>query len=196
MNTKAERSRKKWTKEERKYLSDNWGIIKVENIANTLGRSKRAVENQAYYLGLGTQMRWYSPREIGEMLGLSLCTVKRYMDEGKLECMRDRTKNKRRMSSEDQIRRFMKNYQDLWDSRKVTINLYSNNMDWYKEKIERDKHRSIKRNSTYTETEIKILIDRYRRGWTLDQIAAELSRNKKSIDNKLRKLDFGRNFIF
>ena len=167
MNTKAERSRKKWTREERKYLSDNWGIIKVENIANTLGRSKRAVENQAYYLGLGTQMRWYSPREIGEMLGLSLCTVKRYMDEGKLECMRDRT-----------------------------INLYSNSMDWYKEKIERDKHRSIKRNSTYTETEIKILIDRYRRGWTLDQIATELSRNKKSIDNKLRKLDFGRNFIF
>ena len=46
MNTKAERSRKKWTREERKYLSDNWGIIKVENIANTLGRSKRAVENQ------------------------------------------------------------------------------------------------------------------------------------------------------
>ena len=118
------------------------------------------------------------------------------MDEGKLECMRDRTKNKRRMSSEDQIRKFMKNYQDLWDSRKVTINLYSNSMDWYKEKIERDKHISIKRNSTYTEIEIKILIDRYRRGWTLDQISTELSRNKKSIDNKLRKLDFGRNFIF
>ena len=47
MNTEAERSRKKWTREERKYLSDNWGIIKVENIANTLWRSKRAVETQA-----------------------------------------------------------------------------------------------------------------------------------------------------
>ena len=75
MNTKAERSRKKWTKEEDNFLVENWGKIKVDTLCKKLGRTKRAVENQAYYLGLGTQMRWYSPREIGEMLGISLCTV-------------------------------------------------------------------------------------------------------------------------
>ena len=192
----TDRQRKKWTKEERKYLSDNWGIIKVENIANTLGRSKRAVENQAYYLGLGTQMRWYSPREIADMLGLHLTTIKRHMDEGRLECARDRTKNKRRMSSEQQIRNFMRNYQDLWDTRKVTINLYTNEIKWYKEKMERDKQLPLKRNSSYSEPETKMLTDRYRRGWSISEIAKELSRNEKSIYNRLSKVDFGRGYNF
>lgn len=191
-----ERSRKKWTKEEREYLKENWGSIKVDTIAKTLKRSKKAIENQAYYLGLGTQMKWYSPREIADILGVHLSTIKRYMDEGKLESVRDKTKNKRRMSSEQQIRTFMKKHQDLWDTRKVTINLYTNEVKWYKEKMERDKQRPLKRNSSYTETETKILIDRYRRGWSMEDIAKELSRNEKSIYNRLSKIDFGRSYKY
>lgn len=191
-----ERSRKKWTKEEREYLKENWGSIKVDTIAKTLKRSKKAIENQAYYLGLGTQMKWYSPREIADILGVHLSTIKRYMDEGKLESVRDKTKNKRRMSSEQQIRTFMKKHQDLWDTRKVTINLYTNEVKWYKEKMERDKQRPLKRNSSYTETETKILIDRYRRGWSMEAIAKELSRNEKSIYNRLSKIDFGRSYKY
>lgn len=186
MNT--ERSRKKWTKEEREYLCENWGKLKVSSIAKTLKRSQKAIENQAYYLGLGTQMKWYSPNDIAYMLGLSLCTIKRYMDSNKLEYIRDKTKSKRRMSSENQIKRFMKNYQDLWDSRKVNINLISVKKQWYLDKVESDKKKSIKRNSTYTDMEIKILIDRYKRGWTSSQMSIELNRNKKSIENKLSKL--------
>ncbi len=191
-----ERSRKKWTKEEREYLKENWGSIKVDTIAKTLKRSKKAIGNQAYYLGLGTQMKWYSPREIADILGVHLSTIKRYMDEGKLESVRDKTKNKRRMSSEQQIRTFMKKHQDLWDTRKVTINLYTNEVKWYKEKMERDKQRPLKRNSSYTETETKILIDRYRRGWSMEDIAKELSRNEKSIYNRLSKIDFGRSYKY
>lgn len=191
-----ERSRKKWTKEEREYLKENWGSIKVDTIAKTLKRSKKAIENQAYYLGLGTQMKWYSPREIADILGVHLSTIKRHMDEGKLESVRDKTKNKRRMSSEQQIRTFMKKHQDLWDTRKVTINLYTNEVKWYKEKMERDKQRPLKRNSYYTETETKILIDRYRRGWSMEDIAKELSRNEKSIYNRLSKIDFGRSYKY
>lgn len=191
-----ERSRKKWTKDEREYLCDNWGKLKVSSIAKTLKRSQKAIENQAYYLNLGSQMKWYSPNEIAYMLGLSLCTIKRYMDSNKLEHIRDKTKSKRRMSSENQIKRFMKNYQDLWDSRKVNINLINTKKKWYLDKVENDKKKSIKRNSTYTDMEIKILIDRYRRGWTSSQISIELDRNKKSIENKLRQLDFGRSLSF
>lgn len=191
-----ERSRKKWTKEEREYLKENWGSIKVDTIAKTLKRSKKAIGNQAYYLGLGTQMKWYSPREIADILGVHLSTIKRYMNEGKLESVRDKTKNKRRMSSEQQIRTFMKKHQDLWDTRKVTINLYTNEVKWYKEKMERDKQRPLKRNSSYTETETKILIDRYRRGWSMEDIAKELSRNEKSIYNRLSKIDFGRSYKY
>lgn len=141
-------------------------------------------------------MKWYSPREIADILGVHLSTIKRYMDEGKLESVRDKTKNKRRMSSEQQIRTFMKKHQDLWDTRKVTINLYTNEVKWYKEKMERDKQRPLKRNSSYTETETKILIDRYRRGWSMEDIAKELSRNEKSIYNRLSKIDFGRSYKY
>ena len=191
-----ERSRKKWTKDEREYLCDNWGKLKVSSIAKTLKRSQKAIENQAYYLNLGSQMKWYSPNEIAYMVGLSLYTIKRYMDSNKLEHIRDKTKSKRRMSSENQIKRFMKNYQDLWDSRKVNINLINTKKKWYLDKVENDKKKSIKRNSTYTDMEIKILIDRYRRGWTSSQISIELNRNKKSIENKLSQLNFGRSLNF
>lgn len=191
-----ERSRKRWTKEEREYLCENWGKLKVSSIAKTLKRSHRAVQSQATSLKLGSQMKWYSSMDIAYMLGLSLCSVIRYMDSNKLEHIRDKTKNKRRMSSENQIKRFMKNYQDLWDSRKVNINLIDIKKQWYLDKVESDKKKSIKRNSRYTDMEIKILIDRCRRGWDLDQISIELNRSKKSIYSKLISLDFGRGLNF
>ena len=72
MNTKAERSRKKWTKEERKYLSDNWGIIKVDTLCKKLGRTKRAVEERAYNtLKLGHQAQWYTLLEIQHITGIN-----------------------------------------------------------------------------------------------------------------------------
>ena len=114
------------------------------------------------------------------------------MDSGKMPHLRDKTKSKRRMASDEQIKQFMRNHQDLWDTRKVTINLYENNPTWYKEKIERDKLKPLHRNSYYTDLEDKILIDRFRRGWSIKEISKEVSRNEKSVDNRLRKLDYGR----
>ena len=189
---KYNRQFKKWTDEERSYLSNKWGSVKISSLCKELGRTQKAIEDQAWSMGLGTQMRWYSSSEIANMLGLGLCTVKRYMDSGKMPHLRDKTKSKRRMASDEQIKQFMRNHQDLWDTRKVTINLYENNPTWYKEKIERDKLKPLRRNSYYTDLEDKILIDRFRRGWSIKEISKEVSRNEKSVDNRLRKLDYGR----
>lgn len=192
----TDRQRKKWTKEEKSYLSSSWGRVKVENIAKKLKRSRKAIINQANYMGLGTQMRWYSSSEVASILGISDSTIKRYINSGKLNYTQDKTKRRRRMCSEDDIRSFMRNYQDLWDTRKVTINLYSISQPWLEEKKERDKQRPLHRNEYYTETETKILIDRYRRGWSISEIAKELSRNEKSVYNRLSKVDFGRGYNF
>jgi hypothetical protein len=90
----------------------------------------------------------------------------------------------------------MKEYKDLWDTRKVTICLYNRKPSWYIEKEISDKNRSIKRYSRWSITETKILIDRYRRSYTLEEIAKEIGRSKSSIKNKIKSIDYGRKIIF
>lgn len=48
-----ERIRKNWTKEEKKYLEEKWGIISIPSIAKSLGRSEYGIINKARRLGLG-----------------------------------------------------------------------------------------------------------------------------------------------
>ena len=77
MNTKAERSRKKWTKEEDNFLVENWVNIKVDTLCIKLGRTKRAVEERAYNtLRLGHQTQWYTLLEIQYMTGINKDTIR------------------------------------------------------------------------------------------------------------------------
>ena len=48
----------------------------------------------------------------------------------------------------------------------------------------------------YSDLEIKIAIDRYRRGYTYEEIALEVGRTSSSVYKKLRSVDFGRNYNF
>ena len=38
---------RRWTNEENEYLKNSWGNLKINTICKTLGRTKRAVEEQA-----------------------------------------------------------------------------------------------------------------------------------------------------
>lgn len=183
---------RRWTKEEEEFLFKNWGVLKVETIAKRLDRAESAVTSKAYRLRLGTQMSWYGSFEVSEILGISRRNVLRFMEEGKIKTVRDRTKKKRYIATDEHIRRFMRDYQDLWDSRRVTINLFDNKPKWLIEKELKDKEKSIKKHTRWSDTEVKILLDRYRRSWTLSDIAKELSRSEFAVKNKLAKIDYGR----
>ena len=90
----------------------------------------------------------------------------------------------------------MKEYQNLWDTRKLRINIYQKKPSWFKEKEILDRNIYIKRYNHWSEYETRTLIDKYYKGWTLEAIANEIGRSKCSVKNKLVKLDYGRKVLY
>ena len=187
---------KKWTKEEEEMLMDNWGKLSIETIAKRINRTVDAVELKGRRLQLGWQMTAYSTTEVSNILGINYRTVYNYMKTGIIEAKRDKTKMKRYFSTKEQIMKFMREHQDLWDTRKININLYNQKPKWYLEKEKADKEKNIKSMKRYSDLEIKIVIDRYRRGYTYEEIALEVGRTSSSVYKKIRDMDFGRNYNF
>ena len=187
---------KKWTKEEEEMLMDNWGKLSIETIAKRINRTADAVELKGRRLQLGRQMTAYSSTEVANILGISHRTIYNYMSTGIIEAKKDKTKMKRYVSTEAQIRKFMREHQDLWDTRKININLYSRKPKWYLEKEKADKEKNIKNMQRWGELEEKIVVDRYRRGYTYEEIALEVGRTSSAVYKKLRVMDFGRNYKF
>ena len=187
---------KKWTKEEEEMLMDNWGKLSIETIAKRINRTVDAVELKGRRLQLGWQMTAYSTTEVSNILGINYRTVYNYMKTGIIEAKRDKTKMKRYFSTEKQIMKFMREHQDLWDTRKININLYNQKPEWYLEKEKADKEKNIKSMKRYSDLEIKIVIDRYRRGYAYEEIALEVGRTSSSVYKKIRDMDFGRNYNF
>ena len=187
---------KKWAKEELEILMDNWGKLSIKEIAKRVNRTPTAVEIKGRRLQLGWQMTAYSSTEVANILGISHRTIYNYMSAGIIEAKKDKTKMKRYVSTEAQIMKFMREHQDLWDTRKININLYSRKPKWYLEKEKTDKEKNIKNMQRWGELEVKIIVDRYRRGYTYEEIASETGRTSSAVYKKLRVMDFGRNYKF
>ena len=187
---------KKWTKEELEILMDNWGKLSIKEIAKRVNRTPTAVEIKGRRLQLGWQMTAYSSTEVANILGISHRTIYNYMNTGIIEAKKDKTKMKRYVSTEAQIMKFMREHQDLWDTRKININLYSRKPKWYFEKEKADKEKNIKNMQRWGELEVKIVVDRYRRGLTYEEIALEVGRTSSAVYKKLRGINFGRNYKF
>ena len=85
----------------------------------------------------------------------------------------------------------MINNQDAWDSRKLTVNFFSIKDEWFKAKVEKDKKKSIRKGEAYTEEEDKVIVYMYRHNYSASEIGRHLRRDKKSIINRLEKINYG-----
>ena len=182
---------KRWSNEEIKYLEDNWYHVTTKHIAKKLNRTEVAVSTKAYKIGLSAKMLYYSVYEVSLMLGINKTKIIRNIKSGKLKAYRDRTRHKRFSIKEEDLKEWMINNQDLWDSRKLTINLFSIKDEWFKAKVENDKKKSIKKGEFYTEEEDKAIVYMYRHNYSADEIGKHLGRNGKSIRNRLEKIRYG-----
>ena len=187
---------RRWTKEEENYLVEKWGKMKVSSISKKLNRTEGSIKRKAVRLNLGVQMQWYSVNEVAYMFGFSRRKVIFLIETNKINYLRDKTKKKRYMVDEDSLVKFMKEYQNLWDTRKLTINILKTKPSWFKEKEISDRNIYIKKHKHWSEYETRTLIDKYYKGWTLEAIADEIGRSKCSVKNKLVKIDYGRKVTF
>ena len=182
---------KRWSKEDLNYLQDSWYHVSTKYIANKLKRTESSVSTMAYKLGLSTKMMYYSVYEASLMLGVSKAKINRNIVQGKLKAYKDRTLHKRYSIKEEDLKEWMINNQDSWDSRKLTINFFNSNEEWFKAKVEKDKKKSIKKGKTYTADEDKAIVYMYRHNYSTFEIAKQLGRDKKSIQNRLENINYG-----
>ena len=175
---------KRWSNEEIRYLEDNWYHVTNKYIANKLKRTESSVSTKAYKIGLSTKMLYYSVYEVSLMLGVSKAKINRNIVQGKLKAYKDRTLHKRFSIKEEDLKEWMINNQDAWDSRKLTVNFFSIKDEW-------DKKKSIRKGDAYTVEEDKAIVYMYRHNYSADEIGKHLRRDKKSIQNRLEKINYG-----
>ena len=173
---------KLWTKEEEEYLQDKWGCVKIESICKYLNRSKRAVEDRAYrVLNLGSQNSWYTAKEIAEMLQVNKATIVKRIIKNNFPHHRGKTKQKPYMLDEVQLRRFLKENQDLWHYDNLTINIFENEVGWLKAKKEADKNKLKKYKKSWSEEESFRMIDLLRNGYNYEEVAQKLNRTIEGV---------------
>ena len=172
MNNKG----KKWTVEDDNFLVEKWGSLKLESIAKSLGRTQRSVQDRAYHkLKLGQQIQWYTLKEIQDMTGINKDTIRKRIIRSGIKHIRGKTKQKPYMLDDTGLRKFLKDNQDLWHTKNLTINIFTNEK-WYLDKVETDKAKVKKLNKTWTEYEDNVLLMRLKEGYSYEDIAKELGR--------------------
>ena len=177
----------KWTKEEDNYLKENWGKLKIDTLCKRLNRSKRAVQERAYRtLNLGSQLQWYSLKEVADITGINKDTIRKKIISQNLPHHRAKTKQKPYMLDINQLMKFLKENQDLWRYDSLTINVFELKTKWLVEKIEKDKTTLKKYNKSWTDYEDKVMLDRVKRGYSYEQIAEELGRTVQGVRGRHR----------
>lgn len=137
-----------WTAEEETLLSDLWGQEPVELIARKLNRTVSSIKNKVFLLGLGSasnnNYNGLTIKEISELLGININTVSvGWIGLGlKYKVQRiSKSKSYRYVEAKD-LCEFLKDNQNIWDSRNLEKNILGAEPEWLKEKRKLDREQN------------------------------------------------------
>lgn len=186
-----------WKPEELEYLQEVWGQKTIPQIARKLGRSVNAVKVKSYRMGLGGQ-KWYgemmSGRKVSELLGVDVHTVcDLWIGKCGLKGARKRLGNSQKTTTiilfEDLLE-WLKEHQDLWDSRRVEPYALGMEYDWLKEKRAADAMLPERKKQKWTREEDARLVAMFRKGnMTYAQMGDELGRPASGVEHRLKRID-------
>ena len=138
-----------WTSEEEEILSDLWGTVSVDKIAEKLDRTVSSLKNKAYQLGLGSQMEnnydGISITQIAELFNVNDQTVSIYwISLGLKTTTRNISKTRKyRYVTINDLFDFLEKNQNIWDSRYLEKNILGKEPDWLTEKRKSDREKPI-----------------------------------------------------
>ena len=188
---------KDWSKEELDYIREVWGEKTVPEIAKKLGRTINAVKIKAQRMGY-TGQKWYgemmSARKVSELLGVDVHTVCDYWIpkcglRGKAKRLGASKKTTTIIMFEDLLK-WLKTHQELWDSRRVEQFGLGAEYDWLKEKRKEDALKPERKAQKWTPEEDQRLIQMFRRGeMTNAEMGAALGRPASGVEHRLLRLD-------
>lgn len=190
-------SGKSWTPNELERLHELWGVKTVPEIAKLFGRSINAVKIKAVRRGLLSQARsgeMMSARAVSELLGVDIHTVCDWWIlkcglKAKKKCLGVSKQTTTIIMFEDLLA-WLREHDELWDSRRVEPYALGIEYDWLVEKRGRDRELPRRRLQKWTPTEDRQLILMYRRGdKSKAEIALALGRSYSSVEHRLIRLD-------
>ena len=185
MAASAQQTRKNWTKEEEKILKELWGDKTPSSIAKKLKRTETAIVIRAKKLKLGPYCQEYLTfNNIADLVGMdSHCISETWKNKG---LKYKKYKNKYLVKVENLLK-FMKENQDLWDSRKLEPFIFGKEPKWLKEKRKFDKTQPKNKFVKWTPTQDNMLIT-YLKKYNYEEIGELLGRSKNSIERRVARL--------
>lgn len=201
MIKKPERHYQKWTKENKEYLIEHYGVDSIPTIAKHLKRTVRAVIEKIRKMELGEAKHateYINARELAEALGRSKSTIIRWIENKKLPSMYKVITEKDKIHRID-VEKFWK-----WCENNLKImkwELYERNSlgaepKWLDEEIKKyNKNRVQKNCETWTEADDCYLKYYYKQRLQAKEIAKKLGRTQSSIQARLCTLKVERKSI-
>ncbi len=183
------RHNKTWTEEEKEKLRELWGEYSIGHISKKLKRKESAIEVMAGKLRLGCRYKNYmSANQAGELLGVEGRVLIRWKDKGLKIKTKEGVERQRHLICIEDLTKFLKDNQDLWDSRKLELFALGQEPEWLKEKRRKDMKEPAKHGARWTKQEEGMLIAQYNAGKSKKEIAAMLGRSEMGVQRKVDKL--------
>ena len=182
-----------WTKDEIEYLEDKWSYQSVKYITKKLKRTEIAVMSKAYQLGLGspyTSSEYLNINQIANILGVDYHALTDYwIPKCGLKAQRVRMLSQLmwRIKITDLIQ-WLRDNQDLWDSRKVDFYDLGTEPEWLKEKRRSDMVAPQKRFKKWDVDADSILISYYKHGLSQQEISERMSRTVSGVQRRISRL--------
>ncbi len=192
-----DRSRTTWTKEEDELLEEMWGTSTPQSIASKVGRSTVAVIQRVKVRNLGafTEVGVYINRnQAAQMVGVDYKVLTRNWEANHGLCFKQK-KVRSDMKSQYLIKlenfiKWLKNHQELWDSRKMEPYALGIEPEWLADKRKRDSENTNKpRGTKYTRKEDSLIVMYLKMDKTQKEIGELLNRSEASVNARIMKLD-------
>ncbi len=151
--------RREWTKEEEKKLKKLWGTCKIEKIAKEMKRTVFSLKVKAIRMGLGAMILNNTDivliSDISEILNVSEDIIRNtWIKKGlKIDSVSVSNKKSYKGVTLENLMKFLKNNQEIWDSKNLEENSLGLEPKWLKEKRKTDKDKVYKTYSFWTEEE-------------------------------------------
>ena len=190
-----------WTDIEETFLKENWGMMSLESLAKRLNKSIISVRQKARRLKLGAMtngdLSILKIDEVGDIMGVNRQTITNTWTKFGLKI------RKRVITQKcyyyyikwDELLSFLKNNQDLWDSKRVEKYMLGEEYDWLKEKRIKDNNKTQLNIKPYTPQEDIMILKLLKKKKTYDEIAKIINRTPRAIAMRVYVLGFSMSTI-
>jgi hypothetical protein len=180
-----------WSVEERQEFIDDWcnSDLSIVTLSHKYNRTEHALYMQAYTMNLPNRQDnrdYLTVNDIACEMNVSDTTVRNWYNKG-LKVKKTKIGRFKQIIYVEDLLKFLKKHQDIWDASIVSEYLFSDEPKWFKEKREKDKekHKYIKE-GYWTDDETRRLESMLKMGKTYESISKTLSRSADSCRTRAK----------